>query len=156
MPRSAPSPGRRRRLRRLLRRKQLLLETELGEIADAAGIKHAVEMITFVLPHAREKSAYLARAMAAVLVVPGVTQMRVERRQRAPRWCRTYPAPGCAAPAYRTRSPPRPRAANADRPSVILYESPYDCALCQAGVAPVSLDLYFAAKIPEFLKPDIV
>src|SRR3569623_1577795 len=83
MPRSAPSPGRRRRLRRLLRRKQLLLETELGEIADAAEIKHAVEKITFVLHHARVKSAYLAHEMAAVLVVTGVTQMGVARHQTA-------------------------------------------------------------------------
>src|SRR3569623_3329320 len=83
MPRRAASPRRRRRLRRNLRREQLVLETELGEVADAAGIEHAVEMIAFVLHHARVKSEHLAHEMAAVLVVTAVTQMGVARHQTA-------------------------------------------------------------------------
>src|SRR3569623_2035595 len=83
MPRRAASPRRRRRLRRILRREQLVLETELGEVADAAGIEHAVEMIAFVLHHARVKSVHLAHEMAAVLVVTAVTQMGVARHQTA-------------------------------------------------------------------------
>src|SRR3569623_3919 len=70
-------------LGRLLFGKQFFLEAELGEIADATRIEHAVEVVAFVLHHARVKTVHLAHEALATLIEAAVTQSRVTRHQPA-------------------------------------------------------------------------